>query len=347
MKDFDLTYVICFLLVFGPLEIFFCYLKSRIQRDKTRRWVDELYAPKEPKAFNKDWQDDARYYILITLLIIYSFLGKHDIWSVVTINLYLIVNTIIHLSNRWTLVISAINNIKIDSNGVHLYNTKNGWISIYLMSMEKWFGIKIKLINNQLKEGIEVCERNRLEGLYYLDKIDVKFSSNEFISVASQAIYSNFIFLLHLLAVVVINSVLLFDMVKSGVIAESRFIDNVANIPYVILQVFSTVGFGDVCAETSMGKCFFIIMFIQVIVTIILGVVYKDFALNIVVTRFDEITKKLNDAFDVHKKICINSILTKKMYYNSFEEFQEKKFFFSRSVFDELKECVEQKDYGE
>lgn len=322
------------------------YFGKQILKSRIKKWVNDSYKPLSPSSFNKVWIDDFRYYILLASFVIYSFCGNYGILVVALINIYLVVNTIIHLTKRSSKIISFINKLLVDGNGVHFCNEmkKMSGDEIYLMSVRNWFDAKIKMINVQMIKGIEICQQNRIEGCYYLDKIDQKFSCDDFVNIRSQSIHSNIIFLLHLLAVIVVNSALLLGATRFGMVAGEKFTQNIEDVFYVILQIFSTVGFGDVVTSPFSGKCFFIIMFAQVIATIVLGVAYKDFALNMVVIRFEDMAKKLNTEIDIHKKICVESILTKKMPFNSFEDVQKERHFFSQILFDKLKEYVEQKD---
>lgn len=350
MGKYDYTYISNFFLIIVLLELVIWPLRGIILKHRIKKWVNNSYQSLEPGSFNKRWTDDIRYYIILAILVVYSFWGKHDVLTVALINVYLIANAIIHLTMRSSKIISVINKLQIDEKGIHLDKKIDmwNWVNIYLTSVKKWFDEKINIINDRISNGVEICRHNKYDGLYYLDNIaDIKFSRDEFINIRSQSIYSNIIFFLHLLAVIVINLVLLLNITKSGIITDKSFTTDAINAPYAILQAFSTIGFGDVGVQTLMGKWFFIIIFIQVILTIILGVVYKDFAINMTVIRFDEIVKSLNTAIDDYKKTCIVSILAKELPYNSFEAAKKEQYFFSQIVFDRLNEYVKKKDDGE
>ncbi|MBO4830630.1 MAG: hypothetical protein J5534_14615 [Fibrobacter sp.] len=353
METIQWTNLFGFLLTIAVAELVSRYITCVITRCKLKKWVGGGCKPLEPNSFNKGWVGDLRYYILLVSLVIYSFLGNHDILIVALTNIYLIVNTFFHLSKRWSKILAFINNLRIDGNGVHVCNKKKkmmNWDDLYLQSVRNWFDAKFKDVNIQIIKGIEICQRNRIEGCYYLDRIDQNFSRNEFINMVSQSFYSNGIFLLHLLAVIVINSVMLFGMIGSegmGFMIGERLAENVEDVIYIILQIFSTVGFGDATSNSFLGICFSITMFVQTIATIVLGVAYKDFALNMVAICFDDMAKLLNAVINIHKRICIETILTKEIRFKSFEDVQKEQYFFSRTVFDKLKEFVEQKEYGE
>ena len=321
-------------------------INCKIKRNVLKNWVNNCYPSLQPSSFTESWVSDLRFYILFAYLVTYSFFGKNDILIVALINIYLIVNAMIHLATRWSKIISFIEKLQTNENGEIIYKKNNAWnwCEIYLMSVRNWFNKKIRCINKRTIKGIELCRQNRFEGCYYLDKNDLVFSRDEFINIDSQSSCSNKIFLCHLVAVIVVNSALLFDMVSSGLVTMVDDAHNVEDVLYVILQVFSTVGFGDNHPTTFLGKCFFIIMFFQVIATIVLGVAYKDFALNRAAIRFDKMAKLLNDGIGIHKKRCIDIILSKKLPFKSFKEFHKEHPLFSQSVFEKLKEYAEQKD---
>jgi len=345
MENFQWMNLIWFLLAIAATELVVIGMNLYRKRKKLRKWVNSFYQPMPPSSFSEEWAEDFRYYIILVFIVIYSFCGNIDILIVALINIYLVVNTVIHLSKRWSKIISFINRLQIDEKGVHSHNNKKCWSfdDFYLMSVRNWFDSKIKFINSQLIEGIKICRQNRIESCYYLDNIDMRFSRDEFINKYSQSIYSNKIFLLHLLAVIVVNSVLLLEMARSEMLTleiNKCITQNVEDVIYVILQVFSTIGFGDVSSTAVLGKVFFVIMFIQAILTIILGVVYKDFALNMATLRFDEMVENINALIDSQKRLCINSILTKKIPFKSVDDVLEEHIFCSQTVFDKLKEYV-------
>lgn len=343
METIQCANLICFFLTIAAAELVFYVVKTGINKRKVRKWVKDNYEPVPPCFHNEGWVTDIRYYILLAFLVAFSFLIKQDILTVALINIYLIINIIFHLSYRWSKIISFINQLQIDENGVHYDNQMKplNFDNIYLMSIRNWFDAKIKIINSRLIEGIKICRQNKIESCYYIDNIDMKFSRDEFINTLSQSFCSNLIFLLHLLAVIVINSALLLDMAKFGIITGNNAVQNVQDAIYVILQVFSTVGFGDVTSTSVLSKWFFIIMFAQAILTIILGVAYKDFALNRAVFHFDELAEAINTVVDSQKKFCIESILSKKVPFKSIIEVQKAHVFCSQTVFDKLKEYVE------
>ena len=247
---------------------------------------------------------------------------------------------------RWLKINSYLNMLQIDEKGIHFPTKEDrpNWDETYFMGVVKWLKKKIKKVNDRIINGISICRQNRFEGLYYLEKIDVKFSRDEFINMDSQSFHSNVIFLLHLLAVIVINSALLLDVAGSGMITGTNLALNIEDVFYVILQVFSTVGFGDVPSLSSLGKCFFIIMFFQVIATIILGVAYKDYALNRAANHFESTAKILNVMIGRHIKKCIDLILVKNEPFKSFTEFHEAFPIFNQSVFEKMSEFAEQED---
>lgn len=346
MEGIQLTNLIWFLVVGAVVEVISFVVNCKIKRRVLKKWVDSCYPSLRPSSFTENWFNDLRFYILFAFLVIYSFLGKHDILIVALINIYLIVNAMIHLTMRWSKIISFFEKLQTNENGEFIYKTKKDWNwgEIYLMSVRNWLNKKIKKINKQTIKGIEICQQNRFEGCYYLDKNDVLFSRDEFINMDSQSSCSNRIFLCHLFAVIVANSALLFDMVSSGMVTMADEAHNVEDVLYVILQVFSTVGFGDIHPTTFLGKCFFVIMFFQVIATIVLGVAYKDFALNRAAIRFDKMAKLFNDVIGVHKKRCIDIIFSKQMPFDSLKGFHEGFPLFSQSVFEKLREYADQKD---
>lgn len=349
MENFQLTNLICFSLIIVVAEIVFYFVNGIIKKKIVRKWVNRNYPPLQPGSFSERWVNDLQYYIILTFLVIYSFWGSHNIWTVAAINICLIVYAIIHLTMRWLKINSFFKKLRINEKGVHfpIKEMRPDWDKIYLMGVLKWLKGKFKELNDQIINGITMCRQNRFEGLYYLEKIDVKFSRDEFINMDSQSLHSNIIFLLHLFAVIATNAVLLFDMTRSGMVTAENFTHNIRDVLYVILQVFSTVGFGEVYPTSSLGKWFFIIMFLQVITTIVLGVAYKEFALNRAANRFEDQAKFLNFMIEDHKKNCIDWILKKEMPFESLAEFHEVFPLFHQSVYEKMREFIKQKDDGQ
>lgn len=314
--NFSSDLILVFLLIVH--EVVFRYVEHKRDDQITRKWVNEGYPCLAPQNFNKDFFGDVRYYVLLLLLFLCSCLLYNDLLMLLIINVYLSVNTISHLTSRFFKTIRYISLMRINGRGADIENCGNvakNWNEAQLFGVRKWINEKFDLLNMQLFTGIQICKKNKSEGLVHLNRIDVKFLRKEFIISPLQAIYSNCIFLGHVLAVVVINAMLLYRMSCSGLM-ETDSIKYGFDAFYLILQMISTVGFGDITNSPyqTLGsfhmQCFFIVMFIQVILTVILGIAYKNSTLMQASEIFDNLSQLFNEKIEYHKNLCIEAILT-------------------------------------
>lgn len=307
-------------LVFFLIVHEFLFRRLECCRDKRNmaKWVNEGYPPLAPQNFNKNWFGDIRYYALLIILLLYSYLHNNDLLTLLIINVYLTVNSISHLIGRWFTIIKFISQLRINGRGANIINNQNNfknWKRMQLLGVRKWINCKFDILNTEIFKGIKMCKENKAEGLFHLNRIDINFLQQDFIISPLQAFYANCIFWGHILAIVVINAILLYNMSKSGMI-EMSSIEYGIDALYSVLQIISTVGFGDI-AEKSYStlalfhlQCFFIIMFVQVVVTIILGVAYKNSALTVANEIFDKLSQNFNEKIQNHKNLCIEAVIT-------------------------------------
>lgn len=315
MYSIDLENTVILIIFLVAHELIFRYMFSYSSLLKLRSWMNQGYPPLPPRVFSSGWIEDLRYFFLVVLIGLYSLCHDNDLMTLLIINVYLTTNTIIHLFNRFTKITKFINNLSVDLNGSNFsVPNKKGinWEIVYLYGMKKWIDAKIDDLNIQLTEGIKLCQRDKQNGLLYLDRLNIKFSISEWFSSLSQTLHMNVIFLIHVISIIVTNTFLLFKMMNSGIIKLGISDQYGLDAFYSILQIVTTIGFGDIACVSFQSQCFFIVIFLQVIVTIILGVAYKDWAMTLANEKFGKLTQLLNDIFDHHKNLCINTILTGK-----------------------------------
>lgn len=75
MEGIQLPNWIWFLLIIGVAEIIFRAVNLIIKKKIVGKWGDCGYPPLRPGSFSERWINDLRYYIILTFLVIYSFLG--------------------------------------------------------------------------------------------------------------------------------------------------------------------------------------------------------------------------------------------------------------------------------
>lgn len=320
MDIIDITNSVILVAFLVVHEFLFRYLECFRDRWSLAEWGNNGYPPLAPQNFNNGWFEDIRYYVLLIFLLLYSFVHNNDLLTLLIINVYFTANTVSHLIGRWFTIIRYISRLEIDGRGANIINAANekmSWKNLQLLGVKKWIDNKFDNLNAEIRIGIKKSKKDKSEGIRHINRVDIKFLQQEFIISPKQTFYTNLIFLSHIFAVIVINSLLLYNMSKSGLV-EMKSIEYGIDALYSVLQIISTVGFGDISNSKGVYQtlgyfylqCFFVIMFIQVLLTVILGVAYKNSALTVANELFDNLSLRFNEKIQDHKHLCIDAILT-------------------------------------
>jgi hypothetical protein len=230
---------------------------------------------------------------------------------------YLIINvvatayTIIHMTQRWNHLIPYLMSYQIERYGFKYIGEprkKQSWDDIYFLASQKWFNSKIDILNATIAGAVVTAKSNVDQAVFEVEAYDEQMKVEDLIVKPLQLIHVNIVFLIHVLFLVVCNAIILMDLSNQGLINIGIKISHFSDSLYATLQSMTTIGFGEIFPRDFWSRYYYVILYLQVLITIILGLAFRNSAAEFITYILDKMSEVFNKKMKNHKNECLKVI---------------------------------------